>query len=79
MAIRPPEASETVQAVSWPRGVTDCHTSDIGHWFAMTGGKLVYSGQDSDKSFHFGFMLSIRAFLRFRFQLFICFSLVMAA
>ena len=19
-------------------GVTDCHTSDIGHWFAMTGG-----------------------------------------
>ena len=18
-------------------GVTDCHTSDIGHWFAMTG------------------------------------------
>ena len=20
-------------------GETDCHTSDIGHWFAMTGGK----------------------------------------
>ena len=22
-----------------PRRKTDCHTSDIGHWFAMTGGK----------------------------------------
>ena len=27
-----------MQILTWPPGVTDCHTSDIGHWFAMTGG-----------------------------------------
>ena len=25
-------------------GVTDCHTSDIGHWFAMTGGLYMGCG-----------------------------------
>ena len=24
-------------------GKTDCHTSDIGHWFAMTKTNFVYS------------------------------------
>ena len=25
-------------------GDADCHTSDIGHWFAMTGGKPIVGG-----------------------------------
>ena len=26
-------------------GVTDCHTSDIGHWFAMTETDFVDNGE----------------------------------
>ena len=103
VAIRPPEAPYCFTRLTWPRGETDCHTSDIGHWFAMTNGDGAaawgmlrqvgslrqrgrrascragcYSDQCFDKSSHCGFLLSINLFFRFRFQLLICFSRVIA-
>ena len=51
-------------------GNTDCHTSDIGHWFAMTETNFVYSL--NPPCMHGGFVLSFFDFLfGLRFALFL--------
>ena len=36
VGIRPPEAVTRSEVVPDRWEITDCHTSDVGHWFAMT-------------------------------------------
>ena len=48
----PPCHSEPVHTLAWESVpntyFTDCHTSDIGHWFAMTTGVTVIAEGNGD-------------------------------